>query len=331
MPQREQRPLRLRPPRRRPRQAHIEAQILAEQSDAQEGFEFSYNASRHERVWILDSLGPFYEGQWLDDVLRLLKGGKEAHVYQCQANPSVIAAHGHDLDNEYIAAKVYRPRMFRNLRKDHIYRQGRDLLDSDGQQVIDERMQRAVDKRSEFGRQLMHESWIEHEYQALQALHAAGADVPAPLERGHNAILMAYVGGDDLPAPTLNEIDLEPGEALRLYQRVLHNIDLMLAAGLVHGDLSAYNILYWEGETTLIDFPQVIDPHVNRNAYSIFERDVKRVCEYFASQGIRTDPERIAADLWRAHGHRLSPDVHPGLLDADDEGDRAYWQRLSGT
>ena len=108
-----------------------------------------------------------------------------------------------------------------------------------------------------------------------------------------------------------------------------HNIDLMLANDLVHGDLSAYNILYWDDQITLIDFPQAINPHANRNAYSIFERDVQRVCEYFASQGIKSNPRRLAADLWTAHGHRLGPDVHPGLLDADDEGDRAYWRRIS--
>jgi serine/threonine-protein kinase RIO1 len=104
----------------------------------------------------------------------------------------------------------------------------------------------------------------------------------------------------------------------------------MLTQELVHGDLSAYNILYWQGKITLIDFPQVINPYANRSAYSIFARDVQRVCEYFTRQGIRCNPRRTAEDLWTAHGHRLSPEANPALLDAEDEGDRAYWRRLTG-
>ena len=150
-----------------------------------------------------------------------------------------------------------------------------------------------------------------------------------PFERGHNAILMSFIGGDYQPAPTLNQVRLEPDEALSLYHRTLNNIDLMLANNRVHGDLSAYNILYWEGEITLIDFPQTLDPHVNLNAYNIFSRDLHRICEYFASQGIKTYPQQIAEELWTAHGHRLIKDVHPGLLDADDEGDRAYWSQIN--
>jgi RIO kinase 1 len=315
-----------------PQNKRAEAQTIAnliEQSDGQEAFGFSYKASYHEREWISDSLGPFYEGQWLDDVLRLIKGGKEAHVYQCQANPSVAASHADVLDNDYIAAKVYRPRKFRNLRKDHLYREGRELLDEDGHLVKDDGVLHAVQQRTTFGRRAMHTSWIEHEYKTLQLLHAAGADVPIPLERGYNTILMSFVGGDYMPAPTLSEVQLEPGEALLLYQRTIHNIDLMLEQNRVHGDLSAYNILYWDGEITLIDFPQAIDPHVNSNALSIFARDVRRVCDYFARQGIKSKPRRITADLWTAHGHRLSPDVHPGLLDGDDADDRAFWKRIS--
>ena len=111
-------------PRRRPVYPSPE---LALQDDTEGSFNFSYHASRHEQVWIVDSLGGFYEGQWLDDVLRLIKGGKEAHVYQCLANGSVFG-----LEQSYIAAKVYRPRQFRNLKNDHQYREGRPDLDLDG-------------------------------------------------------------------------------------------------------------------------------------------------------------------------------------------------------
>ncbi|MFC1878638.1 RIO1 family regulatory kinase/ATPase [Chloroflexota bacterium] len=326
MPRQQQRGTKAAQPKRKTRQ-EIAALIngLVEQDDSQDVFDFTYKASRHERQWIVDSLGLFYEGQWLDDILRLLKGGKEAHVYQCLKN---TAAPG--VKNDFIAAKVYRPRRFRNLKNDHIYRQGRTALDDSGKAIIDGGMHNAMSKRTSYGLELLHTSWIEHEFQAMKVLSEAGGDVPKPLESGNNAILMTYIGAENMPAPTLNSVRLEPNEARSLFERVLFNVELLLANNLVHGDLSAYNILYWDGCITLIDFPQVIDPHINRNAYSIFERDIRRVCEYFIAQGVKCLPGRLAADLWTAYGHRLGPDIHPGLLDADDEDDRAYWRRLSG-
>ena len=284
-----------------------------------ENLDFSYNASRHEREWILNSLSGFYDQQWFDDVLRVLKGGKEASVYQCSSNATT--------GTDFLAAKIYRPRRFRNLKNDHLYREGRVRLDADGNQIINGGMHHAMNSRSTYGLQLLHTSWIEHEYQALQILHAAGADVPTPYVRGDNAILMEYIGGSHMPAPTMNSIDLEGDEAPSLFERVLGNIEIMLANDRIHGDLSAYNILYWDGEITLIDFPQAIHPDENRNAFRIFERDVIRICEYFERQGVRSNPRKIAADMWTAFNHRLMPDVHPGLLDDGNEDDMVYWQR----
>jgi RIO kinase 1 len=296
---------------------------LAEQADHQDKFNFSYHASRHERAWIVDSLGSFYENKWLDDVLRLIKGGKEAHVYQCQANPSVA-----DLDESYLAAKVYRPRQFRSLKNDSLYKEGRQLLDQDGRLITDHGVLHAVHLQTTYGLDVIHSSWIEHEFQAMTLLLAAGCDVPRAYERGNNAILMTYIGGDELAAPTLNSVDLDYREAYRLFKRVLRNIEIMLANKRVHADLSAYNILYWEGKITIIDFPQVIDPNNNRNAFRIFERDVRRVCEYFARQGVNSNPRKIAADLWVKNGFRVKPEVDPGLLDDQDEGDRKYWEKM---
>lgn len=294
---------------------------LAEQADDAGSFNFSYHASRHEEWWLIDSLGGFYEAQWLKDVLRLVKGGKEASVYQCLAGVTAE-------QDRYLAAKVYRPRQLRNLKNDHLYREGRENLDAEGNEILDLRMQRAMRRRSDYGLELLHTSWIEHEFRALQSLHAAGADVPAAYARGNNAVLMSYIGGRDTAAPTLNSIDLDGEEARSLFARVLRNIEVMLAQERIHGDLSAYNILYWEGKITLIDFPQVVNPHENRNAYQIFARDVARVSEYFIRQGLKIKPQRLAAELWTSHGYRLGPDVHPSLLDEESEADRAYWNRL---
>lgn len=297
-------------------------QFVRAQDDSRAAFKFTYKAARFEEGWLLDSLGDFYEHQWISDVLRRVKGGKEASVYLCRAGAEVNA--------EFIAAKVYRPRSLRNLKNDHAYREGRDNLDDEGKVVLDDGMQHAMQKRTEYGRNLLHQSWIAYEFTSMQVLKAAGADVPEAYEMAHNAILMSYVGDLDGCAPTLSEISLERTEARGLFERVLYNIDLLLSKERIHGDLSAYNILYWDGAITLIDFPQVVSPKVNRNAYSIFERDVTRVCEYFAKQGVHANPRKIASDLWKKHGYRIGPEIHPGLLDADDERDRALWQKMKG-
>jgi RIO kinase 1 len=295
---------------------------IAAQDDSHQRFEFTYQASRHERWWLLNSLGSFYEEQWISDVLRMVKGGKEASVYQCRGTASTGA--------ELIAAKVYRPRQLRNLRNDSMYREGRANIDADGLNIINKGMLHAIRKRTEYGQELLHTSWLAHEFTTLQKLHEAGADVPKPYATGNNAILMGYVGSEEMAAPVLSDVSLTHDEARRLFQRVLRNIEIMLRSERIHGDLSAYNILYWDGTITLIDFPQAISPQVNSNAFRIFTRDVTRVCEYFTHQGVRANPRKLATDLWTSHGLRLTPEIHPGLLDAEDEKDRKYWKQVAG-
>ncbi len=281
-------------------------QFLQIQDDSTRTFRFTYHAARFEQGWLLDSLGYFYEQHWISDVLRKVKAGKEASVYLCRA--------GAQVDTPLVAAKVYRPRMLRNLKNDQLYRLGREVLDENGKRIVDLGMLKAQKKRSVYGEQVRHQSWVAHEYTALQALFAAGADVPRPYEMAHNAILMGYLGDETFPAPVLNEVTLAAGEASPLFERLIHNLDLLLEGGRVHGDLSAYNVLYWEGEVALIDFPQVVSPTGNRNAYDIFERDVTRLCEYFIGQGLSLHPHRLSADLWTAHGYRISQEVDPRML-----------------
>jgi serine/threonine-protein kinase RIO1 len=79
----------------------------------------------------------------------------------------------------------------------------------------------------------------------------------------------------------------------------------------------------------LIDFPQVVQPESNPSAWSIFLRDVPRICQYFSSQGLKRDARRLATDLWNSHGHRILKDVHPSQLDADDPKDRKLWEKQS--
>ncbi len=257
------------------------------------GFYPTLQASVHERFWILNYLGPFYQEEVLKDVLRKVKGGKEANVYCCEADPST----GLDL----LAAKIYRPRMFRNLRNDSRYRQGREVLDKESKAVRNRRVALAMQKNTRFGQELRFTSWLEHEYQTLETLHEAGADVPKPVTHGSSVILMEYIGELDTPAPTLNMVSLPRHAARGIFDRLVENISIMLSCHRVHADLSAYNVLYWDGQFKIIDFPQAIDPRHNPEAYPIFLRDVERICQYFQRYGIRTRPRSLADDLWRRY------------------------------
>ena len=295
------------------------ANAISEQADDRRTLDITYRASKTEAIWLTDSLGGLFEHQWFDDVLKIVKGGKEASVYMCKGNAST----GRDL----IAAKVYRPRMFRALRNDSVYREGRAMLDEDGLIIRREREMKAIRQGTRVGVRLTHQSWIMHEIKAMQALHDAGFDVPAVFANGDNALLMEYVGDADIAAPLLHDVQLESGEAEVLFDRVLHNVEGMLAMDIVHGDLSAFNILYWDGEISIIDFPQVVSANGNRSAYDIFVRDITRVCEFFQRHGVKRDPVRLARSMWLLRGHRTTPEADPHFLDPDNDEDLTYWRK----
>jgi RIO kinase 1 len=231
-------------------------------------------------------------------------------------------------EQTWLAAKVYRPRKFRNLKNDGLYREGRGNLDAEGREITDRHMQHAMRKRTAYGQELLHTSWLAHELTTLQILRQAGADVPQPYANTDNTILMSYIGDERAAAPALTSVHLSRRQAQSVFERVLHNLHLMLRCNRIHGDLSAYNILYWDGQITLIDFPQAITPEQNPSAYPIFERDVTRVCEYFIQHGLKLQPRQLAASLWTEYNHSLQPEVHPALLDAEDESDVAFWKNL---
>jgi RIO kinase 1 len=289
---------------RKPRKAS-RAQDLAELAEAPENadeFKTTYQPARFETGWLHSSLSPFYQQNLICDVLYHVKGGKEASVYCCKAHPATGV--------ELLAAKVYRPRQFRNLRNDKMYREGRALLTADGTVAkrTDHRLMRAVGKKTEFGVQVQHTSWLMYEYTTLERLFREGAAVPHPVSAAENAILMGFQGDVQRAAPTLIEVAPETDEAESLFREALRNIELMLRLDVIHGDLSAYNMLYWEGKITLIDFPQVSSVETNSQARFILQRDITRTCEYFQRHGVNCDPAAILEDLWRRYAEsRVQP------------------------
>lgn len=238
---------------------------------------------------VQSALEPFFKEELITDVLHVVKSGKEATVYCCEAHV--------DTGAELLAAKVYRSRNDRTFKNDAIYQEGRAAL-------LDRRTRKAVEQKSRFGRETQFSTWLGREFDTLRLLHAAGADVPKPYAHSSGAILMEYVGDHEGPAPALKKVRLDPDEAQPLFDRLIQNIGIWLLCGRVHADLSAFNILYWEGSLKVIDFPQAVDPSQNRNAYMLLQRDLENVCSHWSRYGLAADPRLMARDLWRKHPPR---------------------------
>jgi RIO kinase 1 len=263
----------------------------ADRAGTKPPFNPSFLAHQRDRSWVLSSLASFYEDDLITDVLAMVKSGKEATVYCCAAHPSTGL--------EYVAAKVYRPRMFRSLRNDAVYRASRPQVDAKGREGRGAKRWNATAKETERGRAAKINAWIRYEYETQRLLYDAGADAPRPLAQSGNAVLMEYIGGGPgTPAPLLREVTLRREEAMPLFERVLRNIELWLACDRVHGDLSAYNMLYWDGAITIIDFAQAVDPRYNPAVGDLLARDIARVCQYFARFGVEVDAAALASDLW---------------------------------
>ncbi|HEX5156007.1 MAG TPA: RIO1 family regulatory kinase/ATPase, partial [Ktedonobacterales bacterium] len=260
----------------------------AERAGTKPPFNPSFLAHQRDRPWVLSSLETFYEDDLITDVLAMVKSGKEATVYCCAAHPST------GLD--YVAAKVYRPRMFRSLRNDAVYRASRPQVDAKGREGRGAKRWNATAKETERGRAAKINAWIRYEYETQRLLYDAGADAPRPLAQSGNAVLMEYIGGEPgTPAPLLREVTLGREEATPLFERVMRNIELWLMCDRVHGDLSAYNMLYWDGAITIIDFAQAVDPRYNPAVGDLLARDIARVCRYFARFGVEADAAMLAS------------------------------------
>jgi len=227
----------------------------------------------------LDAIQELIDRALIDEVLGVVKSGKEATVYCCAVGDRLLAA------------KVYRSRNVRGFRNDADYRAGK-------MRGAESRQQRAVANRSKLGRTLAFDAWVSDEYETLAMLHRAGADVPEPFAHTASVILMEYLGGEDEPARMLSDVRPSPDEARALFERLMRNVELMLACDRVHGDLSPFNVLYRDGDVRIIDFPQAVDARFNQNALPLLERDVDRICSYFRRFGVETDPWRLAHGLW---------------------------------
>ena len=219
----------------------------------------------------------------VEEVVDVIGDGKEATIYCCRADEHLEAS--------WMVAKVYRAQKFRAFNNTSRY--------LDAGEIRDRRQRRAVQKKTRAGRGFAHHVWIEREWDTLNLLYEAGADIPEPYAHSADAILMEYVGEPGEVAPLLLRVELEGAELREAFETLLENIELFLACDRIHGDLSAYNVLWWEGRPKIIDLPQAVPASGAPDAYALLRRDVHNICRYFERAGLRTDAGAIAERLWK--------------------------------
>ena len=237
------------------------------------------------------SLEPLVLDGLVDEVIRPLKSGKEAAVY-------VVLSEG-----QVRCAKVYKEANKRGFHKQSLYQEGRKVRNS--------RQARAMAKNSSFGRKQQEEVWQNAEVDALYRLAAVGVRVPKPYNFVEGVLLMELVTDEHgSAAPRLNDLVLSHDQALEYHGILIAEVVKMLCAGIVHGDLSEFNVLVDADGPVIIDLPQAVDAAANNNASIMLERDVNNMTAYFG----RFAPELLAPsygkEIWKIYeSGDLSPDI----------------------
>lgn len=205
---------------------------------------------------------PLIEDGIVDSVIGQLMSGKEATVYTVRCG------------DEVRCAKVYKDALKRSFKKAVEYQEGRKVRNS--------RRARAMEKGSKFGRGQQEEVWQNAEVDALYKLDNAGVRVPKPYGCFNGVLLMELITDDEgHVAPRLNDVALSPEQAREDYATVIQDVIKMLCVGLVHGDLSEFNVLVDDIGPVIIDLPQAVDAAANNNAYAMLERDVRNMTQYY--------------------------------------------------
>jgi RIO kinase 1 len=222
------------------------------------GFYYKINRMQTDLQPIID------KAKQLDHTITLIsdiRSGKEAVVYKVL------------LDNEPAAMKVYKDPERRSFKNTTMYLSGKHYKKASEQ--------RAMDAGNKFSKKLKFANWIAREFFLLEKLYALGASIPKPLLQVDNAILMELLGNDSETAPRLCDIDFTPEAAEEAFESIIKSVLIFWEFGIVHSDLSAYNILWWNDKPYIIDFPQAVDKRLNREADELLERDLLNITEFF--------------------------------------------------
>jgi RIO kinase 1 len=246
-------------------------------------------------------LQPLIEDGLIDDVLYQLMSGKEATVF-------AVTSQG-----EVRCAKVYKEAMKRSFKKAAQYQEGRKVKNS--------RRARAMEKGSSFGRKQQEDAWQNAEVDALFTLSKAGVRVPQPFGCYDGVLLMELVTDDEgNVAPRLNDVSMSSEQALEDHAQVMHYVLLMLCAGIVHGDLSEFNVLVDDYGPVIIDLPQAVNAAANNNAFSMLQRDVRNMTDYYAEFAPELKETHYAEEMWALfQGGKLTPETElTGYFEFDE-------------
>ena len=234
---------------------------------------------------------PLLEDGLIDEVLRPLMSGKEADVFVVRCGSKIRCA------------KIYKDSMKRSFKKAAQYTEGRRVRNS--------RRGRAMEKGSKYGRKQQEETWQNAEVDALYRLASAGVRVPQPYGCFDGVLLMELITDEDgAVAPRLNDVSMSEEQALEDHALVMQYVVRMLCAGLVHGDLSEFNVLVDEDGPVIIDLPQAVDAAANNNAQSMLARDVDNMTAYYGLFAPGLLQTRYAQEIWELYEEG---DLHPDI------------------
>lgn len=228
---------------------------------------------------------------FVDEELGTLRAGKEAGCFLVRRNAGdrfcllVRKDYRRRSDRTYEAPVRAGERGIRS----NAYRESLVFLET--------RQRRAAQKRSSFGKEVIEAAWARREFDTLRFLWEQGASVPYPVEATGHGFLMQYIGSGAQAAPRLADIRLERSDAVRVFDRLVDDLHVLARAGIVHGDLSAYNVLLQHGRPWIIDMPQALDLYLHPQGQQLFVRDVTNLCAYFRRQGLACDVRGLAAEL----------------------------------
>jgi len=234
---------------------------------------------------------PLIEDGLVDEVLRSLMSGKEAQVYLVRCG------------QEIRCAKVYKEAADRSFKNSVRYQEGRKVRNS--------RRQRAMGKRSKFGRAQQEIVWQSAEVDALYLLAEAGVRVPQAYGCFDGVLLMELItDADGEVAPRLNDISMCAEQAVKDHATVVNFVLRMLCVGLIHGDLSEFNVLQNEEGPVIIDLPQAVNAAGNNSAKSMLQRDVDNITQYYAQFAPQLADTHYAEEIWELHEKgELKPDL----------------------
>jgi RIO kinase 1 len=259
-------------------------------------------------VKIPKRLQPLVDDGLVDEVIRPLMSGKEADVFIVRCGSKIRCA------------KIYKDALKRSFKKAAQYTEGRKVRNS--------RRARAIEKGSKFGRKQQEDTWQNAEVDALYRLASAGVRVPQPYGCFDGVLLMELITDDEGEvAPRLSDVSLTEEQALEDHALMMQFVTRMLCAGLVHGDLSEFNVLVDAYGPVIIDLPQAVDAAANNHAETMLARDVGNITSYYARFAPQLADTRYGQEIWALYEDgKLQPDsvltgdFDEALQDADVDG-----------